>query len=129
MVNQSWRQLLIVAIALILYGCPGGDYEIQLPHGYFIARVQPGHFVLVAPDRHTIVLPAVRAYFVQNGIVVGEVAEHGASSAFFILDTRDGTLNANLRLEQWERRVRTLGITAKSLHQPKPLDSILANYR
>lgn len=114
----------------MLGGCPGGgDFEIPLPHGYFIARVQPGHFVLVAPDRHTIVLRAIRSYYVQKDVVVGELAQAGGASEFFILDTHSGVLNANLRSEDWEQRVRIFGITEKSLHEPQPTDAIFATHR
>ena len=130
MVRQSWQRLAISVTILMVCGCPGGgDFEIPLPHGYFIARVQLGHFVLVAPDRHTIVLRAVRSYFVENDMVVGELAQAGGSSEFFILDTRSGALNTNLRSEDWGQRVRIFGITEKSLHEPHPADAIFATHR
>ena len=130
MVRQSWRMLVISFIISVSCGCPGGgDFEVPLPHCYFIARVQPGHFVVVAPDRHTIVLRAIRSYFVEKDMVVGELAQIGSSPEFFILDTRSGALNTNLGLEEWSQRVRIFGITEKSLHQPQPPDAIFTTYR
>jgi hypothetical protein len=98
----------------------GGDYEIPLANGYFIARVKPGDFALIAPDRHAVVIRDVRAYRVDGNTVAGQM---GISSRpeplYFIVDTKTSSALVALTPEDWETRLNAVGIHERTLTRPK----------
>ena len=112
-----------VALALLLLlsaGCTGGDYEIPLANGYFIARIKAGDFALIAPDRHTVVIRTLRAYRVDGDIVAGQTAiPSRPEPLYFIVDTRTNSTMTALTSDDWERRLSALGIHNHELRRPK----------
>lgn len=111
------RQMSAVTVLVRLLGCAGGgDFEVLLPGKYFIARVSPGRYCIVAPNQHTVVLPSITGYRVDKHIVAGE-AQPGL---FFLLDTQTHVLVTQLPESEWLRQRAALGFHEHTLTQPHP---------
>ena len=113
----------LALLALAISACPGGDYEIALPHGYFIARVQPDDFGLIAPDRRTVMIRTVKRYRIVHDVVFGETS--GGEPLFFILDTRQNSMKKGLAAADWARHLNKGGIYDHTLRRPNPMNAIL----
>jgi len=102
---------------MMLVACGGGDYEIPLRHGYFIARVGEGKFCVVDPERHVIILPSVNEYQVHGDVLIGRVSQLN-SQTFFVLDMKTHKLESNLTARQFADEIRKRGIHDPSLRRP-----------
>jgi hypothetical protein len=80
---------------LLIVACPSRDYEIPLPHGYFIARWQAGDFALISSDRHTVVVRNVKTFALHGNVV------------------RDG-----LQAMRWESELDAMKVRDRELRRP-----------
>jgi len=95
------------------------DYEIPLPNGYILARISPGEFVIVAPDRrHIVVGPTVDEYAVMGDVVVGHVRASNGKQSYFIIDSRNVKVDDGLSREDWIRKLAMYRISGVHLGLP-----------
>ncbi len=107
----------IALITLALAGC--GDYNIQLPRGYFLARIDSGAFAIVNPQNRVITPLSHNgvALAVVGDMVVGQIdpmpplsGRAELANTFFIVNTATGEAAANLSGENYLAQLRELGI-------------------
>ena len=107
--------IVFCVVGIFIGAC--GDYEIPLRRGYFVARTSSDEFALIAPDRHVIVGPTIKAFHVYRDVVVGK-ANSGAGDAFFIVDMKGGRAEQGLAEREWRKRLEARGISAPNLSKP-----------
>lgn len=110
-------QIWPLALALLMVGC---DYNISLQHGYFVARVYAGAFVVVAPDRR-VVTPISRSGMsiaVVGTLILGQtdpseddLAHDAPASHFFIVNTTSGRAWTHLSIAEYRRLLFEMGAT------------------
>jgi hypothetical protein len=110
------RAVIALCFVGVLAGACG-DYEIPLPHGYFVARTSSDEFALVAPNHHVIVGPTIKGFHVYRDIVVGRVSR-GTSNEFFIVDLKGGRTEKGLAEGEWRKRLEARGVSAPHLSKP-----------
>jgi hypothetical protein len=103
---------------LLIVACPSRDYEIPLPHGYFIARWQAGDFALISSDRHTVVVRNVKTFALHGDIVFGESADVGETAKFFIVDTKSNVVRDGLQAMRWESELDAMKVRDRELRRP-----------
>lgn len=118
-----WPSIAFTITLAIVACAGGGDFEVPLPNGYFIARVSTRKFCVVAPDEHTVILPDISLYRVDNDIVGGQTPG-SAGGAFFLLDTKTHSLVTDLSQIEWLKRRSALGLRDNTLRQPRPVGSM-----
>jgi hypothetical protein len=115
-------RLLVCLLVAVSLACAGGDYQIALPNGYFIARVQPSDFALVAPNGHSVVVRTVKSYMVDGALVTGQTAPSAEGEPlYFIVDTQKNSVRSNLPVSMWRDELQRLGIQSIALKEPRPL--------
>ena len=117
---------MFVALLLMCMGCPGGgDYTIPLARGYFIARVRPNDFALIAPDHRTVVVRSLARYSTAGDVVIGKLQQPpDEKQMFFVLDTRTGRLEVTDE-KRWLSILQARGISDQTLRRPSPLQAVL----
>lgn len=120
---QKWhhtrRTHLSVFLLIVVSSCGVGgigDYAIDLPNTYYLARVYSPRFVIVRRNfgvpkearGGTGVVDCVETYAVYRDYIIGKVkhvgdAPYGNKEGYFVLDTRSGELLDELPDELLER--------------------------
>ena len=119
MVNRTFLTLLILTTCFACAG--GGDYQIALPHSYFVARVKPGDFALIGPDGRTVVVRTVKAYAIHEQFVAGQTdSSLDGEPLYFIVNTQTNSVTTNLPARRWREELHRLGVRSTALEKPKP---------
>ena len=116
---QVRRATLFLTVGALLGAC-SGDYTIQLPNHYFVARVYSGAFFIVNPQNRGVTPSSHEgiALAVVGDSVLGEIdppPDHTpgrASGGLFVVDTRSNRAWINLSREQYLQTLRGIGIKA-----------------
>lgn len=122
MVNRAFLALVVLTTCL---ACAGGDYQIALPRGYFIARVKPGDFALIEPDGRAVAVRTVKAYMVHEQLVIGQTAPSPEGEPlYFIVNTQTNSVRTNLPASRWRDELRRFGVRSTVLEEPKPTHAL-----
>jgi hypothetical protein len=109
----------LLMVAVPLSGC-SGDYNIQLPNHYFVARVYSGAFFIVNPQNHGVTPSSHEgiALAVVGDTLLGEIDPppdptlDRLSKGFFVVDTRKGQSWINLSREQYLQTLHGIGVNS-----------------
>lgn len=111
------RYILFALLAICL-GC-NRDYTIQLPNGYFVARVYSGAFAIVNPNRRVVTDQSHQgiAVAVDDDIVMGEIDPtpsdaDPAAGRHFVINTKTNEVWLELSREEYLHRLRLVDIKA-----------------
>jgi hypothetical protein len=107
---------IAAAMCLALLHC-SGDSTIDLPHGYFLARVHSGAFAVVNPHRRLVTRTSRQglALSVIGDVVVGQIDPAGDASrpqatTFFVVNTATSNVTTDLSQREAVAMLRTFGI-------------------
>jgi hypothetical protein len=113
-----------LCLAALLSGCGSGDYERQLPNGYYLMRTNANTVAIWSQNRQPslAVPPRIIKIAVLGNLIIGETEYSQASelaeqsiTGFFILDTGTNFVKTGLSNEQWRAQLRERGV--KSIPQ------------
>ena len=112
-------RLTFLAATAMCLGC-NGDYTVELPNQYFVARVYEGAFIVVNPQKRVLTEQSQEAIAlaVAGDFVVGEIdppsPSHSASreASFFVINTRTNEAWLKLSEKDYLQRLRMQGIKA-----------------
>ncbi len=111
------RSILFAALAICL-GC-NQDFTIQLPNGYFVARVHSGAFAIVNPSNRAVTDQSHQgiAVAVADDVVMGEIDPTApdpdpAAARHFVINTKTNEVWHKLSRQEYLRRLQSVGIKA-----------------
>ena len=112
------NRYVVFAVVAVCLAC-NRDYTIQLPNGYFVARVYSGAFAIVNPANRVVTEQSRHgiALAVAGDIVIGEIdpsspnGPHLAESGrLFVINTRTNEMWLTLTRKEYLDRLRSLDI-------------------
>lgn len=122
---------------ILLCGCRHPDYGVALPGGYQLERTNANTVAIFAPtggllmDKHkegVAVAAKITRIAVHGTYVIGLVVSspdselsHLESPGYFVLNTADGSLFAELSEAAFARQLADIGINAYTLASPEQL--------
>jgi putative multiple sugar transport system substrate-binding protein len=119
--------LLKLFSVLSLVSCR--DFSRKLPNDYELARTNSATIIILTPARvrygpHIIVPPKITEIGVYGDIVFGLVEDSPKNTAqtlsqpgYFILDTQEDSVTLGLSKEDWQERLRKLGVDNPGLQR------------
>lgn len=139
MISRHHKRGLLFGLSwlMIVCACRHPDYAVALPGGYQLARTNANTVAIRAPtggllmDKHkeSVAVAAKITRIAVHGIyVIGLVVSspdselsHLESPGYFILNTADGSLYAELSEAAFVRQLADLGVNNYTLHSPDRL--------
>lgn len=130
-----WFIIFAVILTPILDIVLGRNYDITLPNGYSLNRVQEKEMFMTDSDDTIVISPNIDEYKVSDDIVIGHVSVEDVQTdntgyskpGYFLVDTQTDEIKQGLREGVWRGTFSRYGIDRDyELSKPSVLDEYLS---